>query len=110
MYCSQCGKELPTNATVCPSCGFSLGAPRYFSTGPSATPPPSADPVELILNETKKAARELADATARLSKRLVEKAQTAAKDPTGSAKKAAKTVAKELDSAAKEIDRILKEL
>lgn len=106
MYCSQCGKELPANITTCPACGFSTG-----TAAPTAPPPPSSgDAFDQILNDTKKAAHELADATARLSKRLVEKAQTAAKEPAASAKKAAKTVAKELDSAAKEIERILKEL
>ena len=111
MYCSQCGKELPANATTCPACGFSAVA-SAASPGSWATSPPShsGDPVEEVLNETRKAARELADATARLSKRLVKGAQTAAKDPSGSARKAAKKVAQELDSAAKEIDRILKGL
>ena len=111
MYCSQCGHGLPTNAATCPACGFSPAAPAS-SPGPWTTPPPapSSDPVDEILHETRKAARELADATARLSKRLMREARTAAKDPSGSAKKAAKKVAQELDSAAKEIDRILKDL
>ena len=114
MYCSQCGHELPTNATACPACGYSsvgTSPPPAAASSTNAPPPPSSgDTVDQILTETKKAAHELADASARLSKRLVARAQTAAKDPTGSAKKAAKRVAKELDAAAKEIDRILKSL
>ena len=111
MYCSQCGRELPGDTATCPACGFSPAAPPS-SAGAWSTPPPSpsSDPVEEILNETRKAARELANATARLSKRLVKEARTATKDPSGSAKKAVKRVAQELDSAAKEIDRILKDL
>lgn len=102
MYCAQCGKELPQNASACPACGFALhGAPST---------PPGGDSVDQVLSETKRAARELAEASARLSKRLVVKAQTAAKDPGGSAKRAAHRVAKELDAAAHEIDRILKDL
>lgn len=113
MYCSQCGKELPVSATTCPACGYSSAPPPPSAAGSGATvppPAPSGDPVEQVLDETRKAARELADATARLSKRLVKEARTAAKDPPGSAKKAAKKVAQELDSAAKEIDRILRNL
>lgn len=111
MFCQQCGHEIPSGATACPGCGFVPLAPP--PVGPAAAVPPSpgsSDPVEQILSETKRAAKELAEASARLSKRLVAKAQTAAKDPTGSAKRAAQKVAKELDSAAREIDRILKEL
>jgi hypothetical protein len=66
--------------------------------------------LEQALGEAKHAAKELAVATARLTKRVVSKAEVAAKDPSGSAKKAAHRVATELDAAAKEIDRILKEL
>ena len=99
MYCAQCGKELPASAVTCPACG-----------SPSASVPRSGDTIDQVLNDTKRAAKELAEATAKLSRRLVEKAQTAAKEPRASAKKAAKRVAKELDSAAKEIDRILRDL
>ncbi len=62
------------------------------------------------LNDAKRAAKDLAAASAKLSKRLIVKAERAAKDPEGSARRATKAVAKELDSAAKEIDRILKNL
>lgn len=66
--------------------------------------------VEQALAETKRAAKDLAEATARLTKRLLAKADTAAKDPAGSVEKAVKTVAHELDSLTKEIDRLLKKV
>lgn len=66
--------------------------------------------VERALAETKRAAKDLAGATARLTKHLLEKADDAAKNPAGSVHKAVKTVARELDSMSKEIERLLKEL
>jgi hypothetical protein len=69
-----------------------------------------SDEFEQALGDAKRAAKHLAEATARLTKRVVTKAEVAAKDPSGSAKKAAHRVATELDAAAKEIDRILKDL
>jgi hypothetical protein len=105
MFCPHCGKEVSTGASSCPACGAALpwAPPSGAATG-------GPDSLEKILHETKQAAHELAVASARLSKRLVEKAQTAAKDPSGSAKKAAHRVAQELDAAAKEIDEILRQL
>jgi hypothetical protein len=70
----------------------------------------SADELEKALGETKRAARDLAISAARLTKRLLTKAEAAARDPPGSATKAARRVAKELEAASKEIDRILKDL
>ncbi len=69
-----------------------------------------ADTLEDALGEAKKAARELASASARLSKALIDKAESAARNPQGTARKATKAVAHELDSAAKEINRILRDL
>jgi len=68
------------------------------------------DSLKEAIEATRRAATELAAASARLTKRVVAKADGAAHDPTGSAKKVAQRVAKELDAAAKEIDRILKDL
>lgn len=68
------------------------------------------DTLNDALHEVKRAAKDLASASAKLSKRLVVKAERAAKDPEGSARKATRAVAKELDAAAREIDRILKGL
>ncbi len=103
MYCAQCGKELPSKMSACPACGF-------VTTGARAAPGPATETLEQILKETKRAAHELAQASARLSTRLVEKAQTAAKEPKATAKKAAHQVAQELDAVAREIDRLLKEI
>ena len=69
-----------------------------------------SDSLEEALNETKDAAKQLASAATRLSKRLLAKAENAARNPSGSAKKVAHRVAKELDAASREIDRILKDL
>ena len=68
------------------------------------------DTLNQALYEAKRAAKDLASASANLSKRLLARAEGAAKDPEGSAKKATRLVAKELEAAAKEVDRILKNL
>lgn len=62
------------------------------------------------LYEAKRAAKDLASASAKLSRRLLTKAEDAARDPEGSARKATRLVAKELDAAAREIERILNDL
>jgi hypothetical protein len=66
--------------------------------------------LEQALGEAKKAAKDLAQASARLTRRLLRKAERVAKDPRGSATRAAKTTAKELKSVAHEVDQILKKL
>jgi hypothetical protein len=63
-----------------------------------------------VAAELKRAINDLASSTIHLSKRLASKAESAAKDPSGSAKKAARKVAQELDAVAKEVDRILHDL
>jgi signal transduction histidine kinase len=70
----------------------------------------AADDLQHALGESKRAAKDLAVASARLTKQLLKKAEAATKDPSGSASRAAKKVAEELDAAAKEIERILKDL
>lgn len=102
MYCQSCGKELSPGAPSCAACGARV----IYPPAPSEL----TDQVEQIAAEVKRAAKELVSSTARLSGRLAEKAETAAKDPSGSAKKAARRVAHELDAVAKEVDRILKDL
>jgi len=62
------------------------------------------------LGATKRAAKDLASSTAKLTKRLLEKAENAARDPSHSATKAAERVAKELEAASREIERILRDL
>jgi len=68
------------------------------------------DSFKEALEATRRAAKDLASATARLTKRVMDKAEEAAQKPTDSAKKVANRAAKELDAAAKEIDRILRDL
>jgi hypothetical protein len=64
--------------------------------------------MEEAVSELKRSAKELARATALLSKRVVESAGTAAQDPVGTTKRTTRAVAKELDKAAQEIERILR--
>jgi hypothetical protein len=102
MYCQSCGRELAPGASSCAACGA-----RVFYPPP---PSDSSDQIDQIAAEVRKAAKELISTTARLSGQLAEKAEATAKDPSGSAKKAAHRVAKELDAVAGELDRILKGL
>ncbi len=68
------------------------------------------DRIDEALRETRRAARELVKATAHLSKRLIGRAERAARDPTAAAAKVGRRVAKELDEASRAIERILKHL
>jgi hypothetical protein len=102
MYCQSCGKELPPGAGSCPACGA-----RVFYPPPSNS---ATDPVERVVADMKRAAKDLASSAAHVSRRLASGAENAAKDPSGSAKKAAKKVADELDAVAKEVDKILNDL
>ena len=108
MRCAACGAENPDGSSVCGSCHASLLPPP--------PPPPSpgralhSDQIDDLVRETKQAAKELAVASARLSKRLAEQAKVAAKDPGGTAKKAADRLAKELESVGNDVERILKNL
>ncbi len=104
MYCQNCAHELPSGATACPACGYAVPGMGAHA-GSSA-----ASSIDQVLHDTKQAAKELAASAGKLSERLVAKAGTAAKDPAGSAKKAVKRVAHELEEAAHEIDRIVREL
>ena len=68
------------------------------------------DSLDDVLRETKRAAKDLAVASAKLSKRVLTKAETAARNPSRAARRVGNRVAKELEAASKEIDRILKDL
>jgi uncharacterized Zn finger protein (UPF0148 family) len=103
MNCAQCGAGLPEGATTCPSCGAAV-------VRPTAAPAPPPASLEQLLAETRQAAKNLASSTAQLSKRMLTKAESAAKDPTAAAKKVAQRAAKELEAAAREVDRILRDL
>jgi len=105
MRCASCGAENPDGSPVCGSCHAPLIPPP---------PPPSAatpsNQLDDLVRDTQRAAKELAVASARLSKRLAEQAKVAAKDPGGTAKKAADRLAKELESVGNDVERILKNL
>lgn len=68
------------------------------------------DSLNDVIDETRRAAKELAEAVAKLTKRAFAKAEAASNDPSLSARKVAQRVAKDLDAAAKEVDRILRDL
>lgn len=68
------------------------------------------DPLEDAIRETKKAAKDLALATTKLTRHLLRTAQAAARNPSASAKKAADRAAKELGEAARDVERIIRKL
>jgi uncharacterized Zn finger protein (UPF0148 family) len=103
MNCAHCGAGLAEGATTCPSCGAAV-------TRLTPPPPPAPASFDELLADTKRAAKDLAASTARLSRQLLVKAETAAKNPPAAAKKVAHRAAKELEAAAREVDRILKDL
>jgi hypothetical protein len=99
MQCEECGKEIPPGSPTCPACG-------HFAMPRGANSPTLDDAV----SEVKRAAKEFAAATASLSRHVVAKAGDAAKDPTGTAKRATRRAAEELDKAARDVERILRDL
>ncbi|MGA9840488.1 MAG: zinc ribbon domain-containing protein [Thermoplasmata archaeon] len=102
MFCSECGKELPRASSHCPNCGA-----RAI---PSTAARPAPVSLDQAISDAKGAAKELASLTAEISRNLAGKAQRAAKDPGGSARRGAHRVAEELHKAGAEIERILKDL
>jgi hypothetical protein len=66
--------------------------------------------LDQAVTDAKRAAKDLASATAQIARRLAAKADRAAKDPSGSAKRGARRVAAELDKARSEIEKILNDL
>lgn len=105
MYCAHCGIELPGGATTCASCSFRTQAPS-----PAASGHASSNPVDEILRETKQAVRDLAEATAKLSKRLAAHADAAAKDPSATARRARDRLKKDIDALATDVSNTLKKL
>jgi zinc-ribbon domain len=101
MFCQQCGKELPAGATTCPSCGAAVGGRAGASF--SGT-------LDQAVTEAKRAAKDLLQATAQITRQAADHAEAAGKDPAGTAKKVAHRVAQELDDAARKIDQALKDL
>jgi zinc ribbon protein len=111
MFCSQCGKELPPGAPTCPACGAPVPpAPASPSQPTPQSTGSSPSTVDQMVAEVKQAAKELIQVSARISRYAVDHAEAAGKDPSGTVKKAAKRVAKELDDAAREVERVLRDL
>lgn len=73
-------------------------------------PPPRTDSVDALIGDAKRAALELAVLSTRISQRLIERADAAAKDPSGTARNAARKAAAELDKARKGIEQALEQL
>lgn len=107
MFCTYCGKEIAPGAASCAACG------KPYIPPPPDTPPappraPGADPVDQLAKDMETAAREFAAATARLSKKVLDKASTAVDDPKGAAKRTAQRVKEELGRAKDDLDRIIR--
>ncbi len=96
--CRWCGASLTPGAAVCGSCG------RPFNL-----PDPPKDAVADALGEARRAAKELAAATARISEYVLAKAKTAAADPPGAARKVLKKAADDLEAVRQDVERALKE-
>ncbi|MCI4365419.1 MAG: zinc-ribbon domain-containing protein [Thermoplasmata archaeon] len=100
MFCRWCGSQLPDGSGSCPKCG----KPTDGAT------PPNRDTVSQVLEDTKRAALELMSATTRLTERVASKFEEGAHDPKGTATRAARRVAHELDVAREEIEKAFREL
>jgi cell division septum initiation protein DivIVA len=68
------------------------------------------DSLKEAIEATRRAAKDLASATAKLAKQMIQKADSAAQHPPESARKVVDRVAKELEAAANEVDRIIRDL
>lgn len=105
MYCAHCGATLPEGTTVCGSCGFTTTTPAPAPSGSR-----SSDPVEELLQETRRAVKDLAAATAKLSKRVATHADELAKDPSGTARRARDRLKKEIGSLVHDVSDVLEKL
>jgi len=103
MFCVQCGKEIPSGSPTCPACGA-------FVVPPSPSGPTRTLTLDDAVAEFKHAAKDLAQSAQALSKRVAVEAHKATQDPAGSAKRATRKVADELDQAARTIERMLRDL
>ncbi len=89
---------MTAGAPVCGSCG------RPFNL-----PDPPKDPVNDALTEARRAAKELAAATSRVSEFVLAKAKTAAADPHGAARKVLKKAADDLEAVRRDVEKALRE-
>ena len=96
--CRWCGASLTPGSTVCASCGRPFNLP--------GTP---KDPVDDALKEARRAAKELAAATARVSEFVLAKAKTAAADPGTAARKVLKKAADDLEAVRRDVEKALRE-
>jgi hypothetical protein len=114
MFCPFCGKDLPEGASACPFCGKDPGSAFPGSTGPSPSKNAASsrvnESVDALVADTKRAALDLAVMSARVSRKLITKADEMAKDSPAAAKKAARIAAEQLDKARKEIEAALENL
>jgi uncharacterized Zn finger protein (UPF0148 family) len=103
MFCRWCGTQLPEGAVNCPSCSKPTSVPSDNRAAES-------DSFDRVVAETTRAARELTAAAARLTERLAKNMQATADDPKGTATRAARRVARDLDAAREEIEKALRDL
>jgi len=103
MFCRWCGTQLPEGAMSCPKCGKS-------ATGAADPERSGHETVDQVVADATRAARDLTVAAARLTERLATRMHAAAEDPKGTATRAARRVARELDAAREEIEKTLRDL
>ncbi|MCI4331964.1 MAG: hypothetical protein L3K19_09005 [Thermoplasmata archaeon] len=90
---------MTVGAVYCSACGRRVGAPS-----------PHPDRVEALADEASRAARDMVRAAAKFSRLAIDKAEQAARDPPGTAKRAVDRAVAELKNAKAEIDKALKDL
>jgi cell division septum initiation protein DivIVA len=106
MECLRCGSEVPERAAFCPSCGFALTGGGSVPSAPSK----NRDAVDDVLREARRAVQDLAAVTAKLSKQVASTAGAAARDPSGTARRATRRAKKEIDEALADLSETLKKL
>ncbi len=103
MNCTSCGATIPDGASSCPACGRPVAPPPGNPAGHS-------DPVDKLVSELSTAARDLTVAAAKLSRGLLRKAESAAKDPSNAARRVIRRATEELEAARREVEKALKDL
>jgi zinc-ribbon domain len=103
MFCRWCGSSLPEGAETCPKCGKPASLPSDSDVF-------SRESVDKVVADTTRAARDLAAAAARFTEKLAAQVKATADDPKGSASRAARRVARDLDAAREEIEKAFRDL
>jgi enoyl-CoA hydratase/carnithine racemase len=101
MFCRWCGAGIADGAIACTACGRPQDLPP---------PPPPGDPLDRIVAEAKRTARELADLTEKLGQKATKEAKRAADDPSDAARRAIARFQKEIEEARRDLDRALRHL